>query len=558
MTLAYSYARISSKKQLGGDGLRRQVEAAEKYALEHGLEIDTSLSDVASGFHQDHVKFGALGGFLELVKTGKIAEGSVLIVESLDRLSRADVITAQQQLLGIIQTGIEVVTLVDGYRYSRNKDFSQLIISLMSMARAYDESQVKSVRGKAYLAQLHSDVKAGIKARVHHLPSWLEQTQIGASKEYEFTLRASASTIRKIFELYDAGYGIAKIAIWLNDNGVLTLQESRRDNPDPSKIWRRKVVGEILNSVAVRGDLAIGDAVVEGYYPAAVDPVTWWRVNDRYNNKSKKATNGRTGLGYTNLFAGISKCFHCRGPARVIGGGSGHRYITCEKIKETGVACTGEGRYGKTSLRYDVLEKAVLDNVATYCHLPETPTVSADDLRRRMNEVRDGIADIDKRISNIIAMAEVADHPDDRTDLMTRLKALRSDKSRQSTELERMAVEIRDIETVRDDFTTIHKTIEDERLKWGSLTGDDLYSSRQLVASKLREIVSVVSIDVLDQLAYVAVGGATRGWTLDRDGRVVGKFDFSHLPLETLQKITSGVGLKASSEMIKRVKAAGA
>ncbi len=554
MALAFSYARISSKKQLGGDGLRRQIEAAEKYALEHGLDIDTSLSDVASGFHQDHVKFGALGGFLELVKAGKIAVGSVLIVESLDRLSRADVLTAQSQLIDIIRSGIDVVTLADKYRYSRNNDFSQLIFSLMSMARAYDESQVKSVRGKAYLAQLHEDVKAGRKARVHHLPSWLEQTQIGTSKEYEFTLRESASTVQKIFELYEKGYGIAKIAIWLNDNGVLTLQESRRPNPDHTKIWRRKAVGEILNSVAVRGDLVIGDTIVEGYYPAAVDPVTWWRVNDRYNNKSKKATNGRTGLGYTNLFSGISKCFHCGGPARVIGGGSGHRYITCEKIKETGELCTGKGKYGKTSLRYDILEKAILDNVATYCHLPETPTVSSEDLKRQVIEIQTGIADIDRRISNIIAMSEMADHPDDKTDLMTRLKALRSDKSRQTAEVERVTSEIRSLETVREDFTTLHQTIEDERAKWDTLSGDDLFQSRSLVNSKLREIVSVVSIDAVDQSAYVSVAGATRIWEINAKGEVTRSTDFSNLSEEALLKMASGVGLKTSHEAIQRVK----
>ncbi|NTB86831.1 recombinase family protein [Agrobacterium tumefaciens] len=555
MTTAYIYARISSKKQIDGDGLRRQVEAAEKYAKDNNFDVDDTLYDIASGFHQKHVSGGALGAFLELVKSGKIQPGSVLIVEALDRLSRANVLVAQNQLFSLLLSGVDVVTLEDNFRYSRDNDsLNQFYNSPHKMARGYDESNIKSLRGKAYLAQLHEDVKAGRKARVHHLPSWLEQTQIGTSKEYEFTLRESVSTVQKIFELYEKGYGIAKIAIWLNENGILTLQESRRSNPDPNKIWRRKVVGEILNSVAVRGDLAIGDTVVEGYYPAAVDPVTWWRVNDRYNNKSKKATNGRTGLGYTNLFAGISKCFHCGGPARVIGGGSGHRYITCEKIKETGELCTGKGKYGKTSLRYDILEKAVLDNVATYCHLPEIPTVSSDDLKRQVIEIQTGIADIDRRISNIIAMAEITDHPDDKTDLMTRLKALRSDKSRQTAEIERVTSEIRTLETVRDDFTTIHKTIEDERTKWDTLSGDDLFQSRSLVNSKLREIVSVVSIDAVDQSAYVSVAGATRIWEINAKGEVTRSTDFSDLSEDALVKMASGVGLKADRNAIQRVK----
>jgi hypothetical protein len=44
-----------------------------------------------STYHQKHVTQGALGTFLRAVEDGRIPDGSVLIVEDLDRLSRAEV-----------------------------------------------------------------------------------------------------------------------------------------------------------------------------------------------------------------------------------------------------------------------------------------------------------------------------------------------------------------------------------------------------------------------------------------------------------------------------------
>jgi DNA invertase Pin-like site-specific DNA recombinase len=41
---AYSYIRFSTPQQALGDSLRRQTEKAAKYAMEHGLTLDTELN----------------------------------------------------------------------------------------------------------------------------------------------------------------------------------------------------------------------------------------------------------------------------------------------------------------------------------------------------------------------------------------------------------------------------------------------------------------------------------------------------------------------------------
>ena len=138
---AYSYVRFSSPEQEKGDSLRRQIQLSEEYAKKHGLNLDDSLKLTDRGlsaYKGVHRTKGALGEFLKLVEEGKIAAGSILIVENLDRLSREQVLDALNQFTGIIRAGIKLVTLQDGMEYDResiNQNWTQLIISIVYMAR---------------------------------------------------------------------------------------------------------------------------------------------------------------------------------------------------------------------------------------------------------------------------------------------------------------------------------------------------------------------------------------------------------------------------------------
>ncbi|WP_295965298.1 recombinase family protein [uncultured Xanthomonas sp.] len=79
------------------------------------------LDEGLSAYHQRHVTSGALGAFLAAVQARRIEARSVLVVEGLDRLSRAQPIQAQAQLAPIVNAGITVVTASDGKAYSRER-----------------------------------------------------------------------------------------------------------------------------------------------------------------------------------------------------------------------------------------------------------------------------------------------------------------------------------------------------------------------------------------------------------------------------------------------------
>lgn len=152
----YSYLRFSRPEQAKGSSIERQLKFAEDYANKHNLVLDDSLIMTDKGlsaFHGTHKKKGAFGQFLQAVESGKVESGSVLVVESLDRISREDPLIAQSALTDLILAGITVVTAGDNQVYSREEvqqNPFKLIMSLVVMIRANEESETKQRRSNAF------------------------------------------------------------------------------------------------------------------------------------------------------------------------------------------------------------------------------------------------------------------------------------------------------------------------------------------------------------------------------------------------------------------------
>ncbi len=220
----YSYTRFSSGKQRDGDSIRRQVEAVEHWAKKEasGLQLDTSLRDEGvPGYKGRNAKVGALARFLKAIDEGMVAPGSVLVVENLDRLSRNEPLEGLELIRTIIRAGVEIVTLQDSRRYTRenlSRDVIFLINALLILARAYEESDTKSKRLAASWENKRRLVTQGkiVSSWVH---PWLRV--VGAKKagnRMDFStakivpIEERARVIRKIFKWAVGGWGYQRIA----------------------------------------------------------------------------------------------------------------------------------------------------------------------------------------------------------------------------------------------------------------------------------------------------------------------------------------------------------
>src|SRR4051812_20719638 len=150
MPKAYSYIRWSRPEQARGDSLRRQLEPSHSYCREHGLDLDESFRDPGvSAYRGKNRTEGALAAFINAIDQVKIAPGSYLLIESLDRLSREEVLVALELFMGIIRRGVKIVTLLDGHRYDReslNANPAMLMVSIVEMMRAHEEPRTKGER----------------------------------------------------------------------------------------------------------------------------------------------------------------------------------------------------------------------------------------------------------------------------------------------------------------------------------------------------------------------------------------------------------------------------
>lgn len=368
MKTAYSYIRFSSKRQELGHSLQRQQEAVRAYCTEHNLTLDESLSfeDLGrSGWSGAHLEAEAgLGKFIEACQTGLInskGERPVLLVENLDRLSRDKVTNALKLFLNILDY-VDIVTLSDNKCYTRDSDAMEIVISITYMARAHDESQIKSFRGKKRWENKRELASAGTKKITKHCPFWLT---LNEDRETFTIHQDKVDLVSKIFQMSIDGMGQAKIAETLNQEGVLSAT---------GKAWNSSSVRYLLVDKAVMGHYQphsnvkgkrtpVGDAIEE-YYPQVISSEVYYKCvnsrSSRANSGSKKA--GRKGK-MSNLLQGVAACGACGSPMHYVNKGKlkGHLYLVCASAKR-GSGCS------YTSYRYEDVWSFVFGEVLKADH----------------------------------------------------------------------------------------------------------------------------------------------------------------------------------------------
>jgi DNA invertase Pin-like site-specific DNA recombinase len=265
--LLYSYIRFSTIEQEKGHSLSRQLSYAKKIAEERGLFLDENLTMKDLGFsayHKTNITRGALGGFLAAVEQGRVPAGSILVIESLDRISRAAPLESQGIIAQIINADITVITAADGKEYNKltiKNNPMDLVYIILVLIRANEESETKSKRVRAAIMKQIEDWQAGkrgFRVKCGKAPQWVRWCDNQC--RFVFNPREKAIMLRKI-ELFRQGYGGLRIAELLNGEfGVGTVHHTGANVY--KEVIRRSLVGELH----VKVDNT--DYVLEDYYPA--------------------------------------------------------------------------------------------------------------------------------------------------------------------------------------------------------------------------------------------------------------------------------------------------
>jgi len=305
MALVYSYIRFSSKKQEHGDSFRRQTKLADKWIAKNNHTLaDSFLDPGVSAYRGKHTHKKALSRFLAFVEEGTIKKGSILLIESLDRLSREGVYDAYALFLQILNSGIKIAVLRPFemvYDRRKSDDFISILMPIISFYLAHLESKQKSDRvGSAWEDKraLASKTKPISRRR----PSWLDW-----DGEKFVINKAAAEAVRYIYQACIDGAGGRVILEGLN----------KRYKPiGRSKKWNGSFIQKVLNDRAVIGEwqphsfteegqrVPVGK-VIKDYYPAIIDEGTFFRAQQ---SKAQRYKQRSPSEGFINLFAGLTYC----------------------------------------------------------------------------------------------------------------------------------------------------------------------------------------------------------------------------------------------------------
>jgi DNA invertase Pin-like site-specific DNA recombinase len=393
--VAYSYVRFSHPDQARGDSLRRQTEAAREWCARKKITLDTSttLRDLGksafTGAHRENPDRHALALFLKMVETGRVARGTYLLIENLDRLSREDEVPACHLLTSILMAGVTVVQLSPYEMVLTDKSNGwELMRAVMELSRGHGESAVKSDRvGKAWRKKKAAarEKKTPLTRRV---PAWVRR-----DGDRLMLIPERAAVVKRVFALAAAGYGLANIVKRLTEDKVPAFGDRRRvavldgdgepaldERGKPVYSWQAKDGGPLGSGRWIKSYIAsiladrraVGEfqprtkkggkpdgAPIPGYFPAAVTEAEWLAARAGAAERRRKP--GRTAK-HVNVFSGL---------VRNALGGDTYFMMTRSRSdprrKPKRILINGDANEGVASCRtfpFDPFERAVLSELA--------------------------------------------------------------------------------------------------------------------------------------------------------------------------------------------------
>jgi DNA invertase Pin-like site-specific DNA recombinase len=490
---AYSYIRMSTVNQLKGDSLRRQTAAAKEYAEQNNLTLDEDLNFLdlgVSAYKGENARTGGLSHFLEAAKKGDIKKGSTLIVESLDRISRAEVRLAAEIFLSILNSGITIVTLMDGMTYHPDStDSMPLIQSLMIMARANEESEIKSKRLISKWENKREQIKH--KKLTSMCPKWLI---LSKDKKEFYSIQDRVKIINKIFDLSIMGQGDHSIVKTLNKEKIAPFGNGI--------FWQKSSVTKLLQNRALIGEFQpyrmvgkkrekVGD-IIHNYFPTVIEPSKFQKA--QIARQSRKVCGAGNKSTYSNnLFAGLLYCAECNGKMHYVNKGTGPKggqYLICDNKRRGVIECDS------TTWKYQEFETSFL-SIVSELDLPKILVNKTSNIE---------LEDLENKINHLICKIDTAKHARERVfDLLT---ATPKSENYLIEKIEKLSKEItsneaflvkteKDLESIHQSKDHIVKNSAEVKLLISQLATnsfDNISDLRKKLAQQIKNIVSAIRV----------------------------------------------------------------
>ncbi len=499
--MAYSYIRFSTPEQSKGHSFQRQYELTQKYAREHDLELDEKLTfkDLGvSAYDKSNLAIDrGLASFIAAVNQGVIAHGSYLLVESLDRITRANILDALTLFLSLLKGGITIVTMCDGMAYNEkdanDKPF-QLIISITILTRGHEESLIKSQRLKSSWENKRNNIYDEKLTKI--CPAWLRLDE--ETNQYEI-VEEKGAIVRRIISLTLSGIGRRRITQTLNEEGISSIGTKSK-----SKTWFDSYIAKIINNRALIGEfqphskidgksVPVGEPVKD-YFPRLISDDEFALVQATLDARGKQF-GGRRGAAFPNIFTHLLVCGYCGSRMSYVTKGMGKdraspwKYVRCSAA-ERSVGCKK-----KITWNYDDLEEFVLKFVRgvdfrQFAHELNGQKSMLESCRADVEKSKTQIKIIEEQIDRLIKAIEGEETPP--KSVMSRISSLEN-----SLEIERRAMlknekKAMALEAYSRSIDSQSNGVLELMESMRTAIGEDLFKIRARINEQIRRVVSEI------------------------------------------------------------------
>ena len=263
----YGYIRVSTETQAEkGGGLDVQRSAIEKYAADHGLQLEEMFCDAGiSGTQESRPELDRL-----LLET--IREGDTIIVHNTSRLWRS--IFAQATVMkAVMQAKANIKSIdepsFDIYLFQKDPE-NFMITGMMGMLDQWERMTIarKLARGRTSKAN-KGDKPAGL------CPYGYRYT---ADKKHIEPDPAEAPILRQMFTEAQKGTSLDKIAALLNAQG----SRSRRGNE-----WQKGSLAQMLHNNFYTGIVTHQGKEIQGNHEPLISKVQYGKVQAQLKRKHR-------------------------------------------------------------------------------------------------------------------------------------------------------------------------------------------------------------------------------------------------------------------------------
>lgn len=417
------YCRLS-KEDLDKDSLKpvsesikNQKSMLEEYALERKWVIyDFYVDEDYSGSDRNRPEFN------RLITDSLLGRFNIVLCKKQARFAR-DIEYVEKYIHGLfMERQIRFVAVLDN-------------IDTGTVSRSSRKaSQINSLVDEWYLSDLSENITAALTTKrrnAEFIGSWSPYgyRKDPNNKNALIVDADAAETVKRIFNLYQAGYGITKIAGILNSEQIpnplrYKQLQGEKINPNPDRqtaaryLWSPSSVSAILHNQTYAGYLIQGKfkkasykskkliripsenwIVVPGSHQAIITEESWHSVQDILRSKCRIPS----GFSQRRITSGVIFCGECGKKLVSSGGRSGIRktsYLCCSGHQRLNDSCPG-ARIEAEKLEQVLLDQVCLLNVRYFdiSYLKKCISLNSLNSYSKLPQLNKDLSSISERIS---------------------------------------------------------------------------------------------------------------------------------------------------------------